>query len=172
MLDISCIFLGYLLNIIPEWISNRIVEAKSPNNLTIKDFIKIFFISFFLLLTNFLRIVSPIIDKKANIDKYANYFIYIQFLLIYLIPHSSEVYYIHQKFSFIVFTLIEIIKTIFFLFDKTLDNILAIFFVIINTIIYAFYFIYIKGLIKYKYISPYKCNVIIGIINFPLIIII
>ena len=172
LLDISCFFLGYLLNIIPEWISNRILEAKSPNNLSIKDITKIFFISFFLLISRFLKIIPPIKDKKTNKDIYGYCFMFIQFLLIFLIPHSLEVYYRHQKFSFFTFTLIEILKTILFLFDKTLDNNLAIFFAIINSIIFAFYLIYIKGLIKYKYISPYTCNFIIGIITFPLIIII
>ena len=42
----------------------------------------------------------------------------------------------------------------------------------IFSIINAIYYLYIKGLMIYKFISPYKCNYMIGIINVPLIIII
>ena len=171
LLDPTCIFLGFLLNIIPEWISNMRSRSTNPINLSIIDMIKLFFISLFLLIIHFLRIF-PTIIKKNNKYEYEDYFNIFDFLIIYLVPHSSEVYYRHQKFSFLIFTLIEIIKIIVFLIDKTFDNYLAISIEIIISIYYAFYFIYIKGLMKYKFISPYKCNFLIGIIDFPLIIII
>ena len=164
-----------------EYIYNK------PDNkyLPIKEVIKIFFISIFLFLTEILRIIQ-IITKGNNKDKdkdedeekeeYEDRFIFIEFLLILLIPHSSEVYYKHQKLSFLIFTLIEIIKIIAFIVYKILNenfnDYLAIFIEIIISIIYAFYYIYIKRLMKYKFISPYKSNFIIGLINFPLIIII
>ena len=74
--------------------------------------------------------------------------------------------------SFLIFILIEIIKIIVFILNKTFIDYLAIFFEIISIIFHGLYLIYIKGLIKYKFISPYKCNFIIGLIDFPLIIII
>ena len=43
---------------------------------------------------------------------------------------------------------------------------------IIYCILNAICYIYIKKLMKYKFISPAKCNFIIGIIDFPLIILI
>jgi len=49
-------------------------------------------------------------------------------------------------------------------------TIISIFLNIIYSIFYAIYYLYIKGLMKYKYISPYKCNYMIGIINVPIII--
>ena len=157
-----------------------------------KEIIKIFGIILFLLITEIFRIIPKIINKinennennenndiNEDIfidDKLEDHFIFIEFLLIFIIPHSSEVYYRHQKFSFLIFTLIEIIKIIFFLFyqkiSATLANILAIFFEIIISINYAFFYIYIKRLMKYKFISPYTINFRIGIINFPIIIII
>ena len=69
----------------------------------------------------------------------------------------------------------EIIKNIYFLTKKSYDKIFDIIQIILNiiySILYAVYYIYIKGLIKYKFISPAKCNFMIGIINAPLIIII
>jgi len=192
LLDSTCYFFGYLLNFFPEWIRNRnsiskekpiangLKEEKTqsfeyiynkPDHkyLPKKELIKIFFISIFLLLTEFLRIIQII---KYKIIEYEDSFIFIEFLLILLIPHSSEVYYKHQKFSFLIFTLIEIIKIIVLILGKQSINYLAIFMEIIISIIYAFYYIYIKRLMQSIFISPYKCNFIIGIINFPLIIII
>jgi len=148
-----------------EYIYNKPDNKYLPK----KELIKIFFISIFLLLTEFLRIIQII---KYKIIEYEDNFIFIEFLLILLIPHSSEVYYKHQKFSFLIFTLIEIIKIIVLILGKQSINYLAIFMEIIISIIYAFYYIYIKRLMQSIFISPYKYNFIIGIINFPLIIII
>ena len=158
------------LNIIPEWISNK----KSNNNeyLSIKDIIIFFVLSFFILITEFLEIIPLIIIKDKKEKGYGDQFIFVEFLILFLIPHFSEIYYRHQNFSFFIFTLIEITKIIFFIFDKQFKDILTVLFGIINSIIYAFYFINIKRLMKYKFISPYKCNFMLGIINFPLIIII
>ena len=74
LLNQSCIFLGFLLNIIPEWIINKISDSKISNNLSIKDISKIFFINFFLLIAEFLTIIPKIINKKKNNNKYENYF--------------------------------------------------------------------------------------------------
>jgi len=204
LLEASCIFLGYLLNFFPGWITNRNSKSKKktiksglkeekkqsfeyiynkPYNeyLSKKEVIKFFFISLFLLIIELLRIVQKIIINKhkngnKNEDKdepqYEDHFILIEFLLILIIPHSSEVYYKHQNVSFFIFTLIEIIKIIYFLFDKINKYYLVIFIEIIISILYAFYYIYIKGLMEYKFISPYKYNFLVGIFNFPLIIII
>jgi len=172
LLEPSCLFFGFFLNIIPEWIS--IERLNYYEYISIKNVIIIFFLSISLL---FIRIIPQIInidkDKKHVENAIEDNFILIEFLLIFLIPHSSEVYYKHQKLSFLIFTLIEVIKLIFFLIvKKEYNDILIIFLKIIFSIIYSFYFICIKRLTKYKFVSPYKFNFIVGIIDFPLIIII
>ena len=166
----SCIFLGFLLNFIPSLISN----IKSNNNeyLSIKEIIKIFFLCIIFLIILFFRIIQQIINQNNDEKDYENRFIFIELLLIFLNPCSSEVNYKHQKFSFLIFTLIEIIKIIVFILYKSSNNYSAIFNEIIISIFYAFYYIYIKRLMKYKYISPYTCNFVVGIINFPIVIII
>ena len=117
-------------------------------------------------------IIKEIIEENENESIYGNRFIFIEYLLIFQIPHSSDVYYKHQNFSFLIFILIEIIKLIVFsILYKIFNNYLGLFIEIISSIFYVFYYIYIKRLMKYKFISPYKCNFVIGIINFPLIII-
>jgi len=81
-------------------------------------------------------------------------------------------YYKHQNISFVILCFIEIIKSVIFLSQREKNNYLLIFFNIINSILYGFYFSYIRGLMKYKFISPYKIYYMIGIINIPIISII
>ena len=203
LLDSSCLFLGYLLNYIPEWYSKKeskrksvLLELKGENNknsnsfkyiynksyskyLSIKEGLKLIFIIIFLLLIEILKLIQKIFYTKKTgkknfneYDKYEGYFYFIQFLIYFSIRTNSEVYYRHQNFSFGIFFLIEFIKIIFF-FINNLSNYFGIIAIqIIISILRALFFIYIKGLMKNKFISPYKCNFMVGIINFPLIIII
>jgi len=178
LLDISCYFFGFLLNIIPECIFNK---NPDKGNLSKKDIIKITIICFFLL--NY-KLAKKFINKK-NIDdnneqenlrdEYENYFLFIEFFIIYIIPHPSEVYYKHQKLSFFIFSLAEIIKAILFLIEEqfqALINIVTILPEIVYSITFAIYLIYIKELMKFRFVSPYKINFIVGMFNFPLTIII
>ena len=203
LLESSCLFLGYLLNYIPEWYSKKeskrksvLLELKGENNknsnsfkyiynksyskyLSIKEGLKLIFIIIFLLLIEILKLIQKIFYTKKTgkknfneYDKYEGYFYFIQFLIYFSIRTNSEVYYRHQNFSFGIFFLIEFIKIIFF-FINNLSNYFGIIAIqIIISILRALFFIYIKGLMKIKFISPYKCNFMVGIINFPLIIII
>ena len=66
----------------------------------------------------------------------------------------------------------EGIKTLFFILQSNSKNYMAIIFSIIISIIYGIYYSYIRGLMKYKFISPYKICYMIGIINVPTILII
>ena len=81
----------------------------------------------------------------------------------------------HQNISSIFFIITEIIKNIFIIINnKSYENpnfaILTLL-KIIYSYLSPIYYLYIQDLMKYKYISPYKCNFMIGIINFPLLII-
>jgi len=127
-----------------------------------------------------------LILKKLNIEniQYEDDFLLFKFLVVFLLPkYFSEVYYKHQNISIIIFILIEIPKTIFFIIkdqnnpdiNKQIDNSTFIIITILRIIyssLSAFYYLYIKDLMKYKYISPYKCNFMIELINFPLFLII
>ena len=90
--------------------------------------------------------------------------------------YFSEVYYKHKNISIIIFILIEAIKIIFFIIrekEYKKENFIIITILrVIYSSLSAFYYLYIKDLMKYKFISPYKCNFMIGVINFPLLIII
>ena len=194
LLNSFCFFLGYLLNIIPEKISNKKSKLKkstigngldSINSikyiynkpdiyLSTKDIIK--FIALCLMLF-FLEFIEVILDKlnKDNVEQYEDEYLLFKFLIVFLLPKCfKEVYYKHQNISIIFLIVVEIIKTLFYIEkDYTKKNFAIIIFLkIIYSSLSAIYYLYIKDLMKYKYISPYKCNFMIGIINFPLLIII
>ena len=185
-----CYFLGYLINIFPALINQRnsetnenllINEYEVENPQTIKFVILFFIICLSVLLTKFIANFSSIIRNKYKEDEenkeiYEEDFVFIEFIVIFLMSKfSKEVFYNHQNISFLILILIEIIKTIFLLTDKyslQLEDIILIFLNIIYSILYAIYYIYMKKLMKYRYISPYKINFMIGLINLPIIIII
>jgi len=197
------LFVGYLLNFIPGWFSNKkskwkenpiINEKEKDNNnsikyiynnpyekyLSIKDISKVLFVCIIILLKELIRIASKSFIKDYEEEEYEDNFIFISFLIIYLFSkNSNQAYYKHQNFSFLIFSLVEIIKITFILIrkiDNSSNNILSIILKIISEIIdcilCAVYYLNVKGIMEYKYISPYKFNYIIGIINTPLIIII
>jgi len=198
-----CYFLGYLLNIFPALNSQRnsktkanilINESKGEmpqsikyiynktfvKNLSTKDIIIFFIICFILLLTDCIENISSIIINKhkdeENKNKYEEDFIFIEFVVIFLLSKfSKEVFYNHQKISFLILIFVEIIKTIFLLRGKysfQFEDFFLILLNIIYSILFAIFYIYMKELMKYKYISPYKSNFMIGLINLPIIIII
>ena len=218
LLNLFFFFFGYLLNIIPAWITHiKSKEQKKPTTnkfakenalfieyiynkqyekyLSKKDILKIFFVCLILLLATLIQIIQFKIDnieedkdeekdyteriKQFDDDKKTYYddgFIIIEIIIIFLIlKFDKEIYYKHQYISFLFLILMELTKNIYFLIKESYYDIIAFIQIALN-IIYSFllsiYYLYIKGLMKYKYISPAKCNFMIGIINFPLIILI
>ena len=187
LLDSFCFYLGYLLNFIPTWIDsniNMINEIKElypksnkpyDKNLSKKDIIKFLGMCLMFLSLEFVEVIL----KKLNEEnlQYEDDFLLFKFLVVFLLPrYFSEVYYKHQNISIIIFISVEIIKIIFFIIKDKEYEIKNFTTITILRVIYsslsAFYYLYIKDLMKYKYISPYKCNFMLGIINFPLLIII
>ena len=179
LLQSFCRYLGYLLNFIPAWIVHMKIniEEKPIINKSIKDFLIFFFICIIVLLAHLISNIKKIIDDNDNMDdkKYSDDCIFLKFLIIFLVSKLyNEVHYKHQKISFFILILIEVIKTIYF-FNKKLYHISYIIIIILNiiySIITVINYFYLKGLMEYKFISPAKCIFMIGIINVPLIILI
>ena len=201
-LDPLCYYAGFLLNIIPALIAYKFskTENKKPktsklleenassieyiyNNpydqyLSTKEFTKFIIVCIFFLLADLIEIIqSLIVDEDEFDDDEENDYLFVQFLIIFLVPKiiSKTKYYKHQNISFLILFIIDTIKTIinFIFFQKMfLYKLLIIVLNIIDAILNSICFLYIKGLMKNKFISPYKCNFMVGIINFPLIIII
>jgi hypothetical protein len=131
------------------------------------------------LLIELIEITSNIIDDNKDEQKtsYTDDNLLYLILIMFIIPRffTNIVFYKHQKISFLAFILIEVIKTVFFLIRKIIYEIfdyLTIIFNIIYSLFLAFLYLYIERLMKYKYISPYKCSFMIGVGIVPLIIII
>jgi len=163
--------------------SNRYIYNKPKEEYlsSIKDFLKIFFICLVILLIEISEIFQNIInngndnDNYNKIKSYNDDFIIFEYLIIFLVSkYGEEIYYKHHYVSFFILTLVEANKDILFLIEKSYKNfnIKAIILSIINSFLYAIFFLYIKRLMKYNFISPPKCNFLIGIIDTPLIIII
>ena len=76
-------------------------------------------------------------------------------------------FYKHQYCSLMAFTVISIIKQILLYSDKEIKEFFAYYFF---DIAYSFFrslmTVYIKGLMQYKYFSPYKISFVFGILNF------
>ena len=118
------------------------------------------------------------LEQNYNFVKIISYSF--QFKLIFLFLTSKLMYniryYRHQNFSIIIIVLAGFAKFIFNCiqnYNKIFINIFIIFFIhLIHSFLESFLIVYLKGLMEYKYISPYKACYIIGLINFSIITII
>jgi len=113
-------------------------------------------------------------DYKKLFDYYEDDYLFFEFIIIFILIKffRKTKYYKHQNISFVILCFMEIIKSVIFISQRNENNYLFICFNIINSILYGFYYSYIRGLMKYKFISPYKICYMIGIINIPIISII
>ena len=193
-----CFFFGYLLNIIPAWISHKLSKGKEnlitnklekenihsieyiynrpyEKYLPKKEILNFLLICLILLLADIIENYSILFeyDYFDVYQKYNDDYILFEYLIIFVaLKLGKEVYYKHQYISFFILILFEVIKNIYFYIKKLYKkiNIISIVLSIIYSILYAIYYLYIKGLMKYNYIPPYKCNFMIGVINVPIII--
>ena len=153
--------------------------------LSTKDIIKFFGICIILLITDIIEIIINIknsikndyVEDEIKEFQYEEDYLFYEFLVIYFLPlfFTDITYYKHQKITFIILCLLEFTKSSFFTFffyEFSAADIWVFLLNILSAILYSTFFVYIKGLMKYKFISPYKCCYMIGVINVPLIIII
>ena len=122
-------------------------------------------------------IVNETKKNAAPAFVYEDDYLFCEFLVIFILPLllTDISYYNHQKIAFIILTLFEFSKSFYFNFiydEFLLSDIWKILLNLISAILYSTFFVYINGLMEYKFISPYKCCYMIGMINVPLIIII
>ena len=100
-----------------------------------------------------------------------------QFELLFLFLLSKIMYniqfYRHQYLSIIILILIGLAKFITKYYNKGIDKFFIYIFVhIVYSFIKAFITVYIKGLMEYKYITPYKACYKYGLINLIIITIV
>ena len=86
---------------------------------------------------------------------------------------NKMIYYKHQYFSIIIMIITELIS---FVFNFINEGILMLFIILFINLFLSFLrallYIYLKRLMEYKYISPYKITFIFGILNFSIVIIV
>ena len=140
-----------------------------------RDYIHIGFISLLLLLIDFIKIY---LEKKENCEDAQYYFTELPFLLIISIYIYKINFYKHQYLSIIILTffgIIQYIIKIVYYYQSTSnfkDIIIDLFLQIVMGLGEAIFFSYVKGLMQFKFLSPYKVCYIFGIINGIIILII
>ena len=170
-------YLGWSYFGIGELIRKKINKESSEfdNLIKTKDMIYIGLISFAVLVAEFLAIVIRQINGKDYIylDEYYNI---IEFTILIL---SSKFifktrYFKHQYISIVIIFIFEIIRyTVKFEQYFKFDNFfLSYFLQMIRAFVDSIFVGYSKGLMNYKYFSPYKVTYIFGIIDLIAMIVI
>ena len=152
--------------------NNMLVYIFNPTSINFSKKEKIYLLLFILLkfvvdVSNYLYIFFA--EEEHNYLLYFNYSF--QFELFFLFILTRFIYnvhfYKHQYFSIIVLSVLELAELIIGNIDKDIGNfflllILGIFLSCLKSLI----IVYIKGLMEYKYFSPYKVCFIFGMFNF------
>ena len=202
LLDPLLFYIGYSLCLIPLLIKKTVSKIKveikknlkkqnrglityiyNPGqpNLKIKDLSFIFIISLMLIIYDFFDLLEEKITHNEEIDYYIdnNYF-FIEVLIWFLFSKFALKikYYKHQWVSFYGIMAIGLFRWIYIYFSININYnrwnnefyifLFELFGIVINSICYG----YLKGLMEFKFISPFKVCSIIGIINVPIILII
>ena len=153
--------------------------------LTTKDIIMIVIVSILIMVEDFCELFIDKINERCydNKEVINNYYYFISFLIWFLFSnyYLKINHYKHQYISIIAVTIIGIIK-LTYLSIKTYINkpfymwwlieLLKLFIELLSILTSSIGYGYIKGLMEYKFFSPYKCCFIVGIINLPIILII
>lgn len=196
LLEIFLFYIGISLCIIPYYIIKKnskgeiqntqpklLIEKEKEKKVTflygdiydkklaLKDKILIIVLCLIFLTLDFSYLYEDYLNNKD--DSIENYF-FIENLAWFILPNLifEFHYYKHQKLSIVFIIILGLINTIIAIIINLKFNykklFIDIFIYILETTSYA----YIKGLIKYKYFSPFKIIYIVGFINLSLIIII
>lgn len=141
-------------------------------NLSNKD---TFFFIIFCLLLLFIDILKSLMINIWKSNEINNFGFYHLFLLFFLVFQSYFFYHIkfyrHQYFSIIIILLSEIALLLFECYKYNLNDLFYFLFQLFISFLDSLFIIYIKGLMLYKYFSPYKLMYTFGIINSVLLLI-
>jgi len=153
----------------------KLIFNDFSNKLTYKDIIFISLVSLLILIYEYINILIQINEDYMILLREQYYFV----ILLLLIIFSYLIYrirlYKHQFFFISFIILFSIIRyTNNFIFFKKVDNIsiFYIFFELISTFFESIIIVYIKGLMEYKFFSPFKICYAFGLIKSIIIIII
>ena len=147
--------------------------------LTTKDLIMTIIVSLLILFEDFCGYYTDGLYiyyyKNKNFIKNKYFFIEVIIWFLFSKYFLKTTHYKHQSFSIIGIMIIGTIRFIYIFchnFEIWYIELINLFIELITIITDSISYGYIKGLMEYKFFSPYKCCYIIGMINFPIILII
>lgn len=187
----SHFFVGYFaqfLMIIPHLILKKDMSSKKvdqqieKSNISIeyifntetiefstKEIIFFFGAGIIKLLSDIIQIIFLIlIIKKEKYNETISLYYYFELIFLFLfskIMYSIQLYK-HQYFSLMILTVSALAKFIYLHYEMDIDDFFwYLIFHILGSILKSVFNVYIKGLMEYKYYSPYKVCYIYGLIN-------
>ena len=148
--------------------------------ITTKDLIRIVFVTILILVGEFCDLLIEVINsnfyKGEDLIKKNYFFIEVLIWFLFSKYFLNITYYKQQIFSIFGIMIIGIIRLIYLFFiDSKINWLVELFKLFIELILIicdSVFYGYIKGLMEYKFYSPYKCCYMFGMINFPIILII
>jgi len=141
------------------------------NKLTYKDIIYIIFASLLILISDYIDILIKMSDDYILFLNEQYYFVILLLLIIFSYLIYRIRFYKHQIISISFIILLSIIRYTIKLNIVASFNILNIFLELISTFFESIIIVYIKGLMEYKFFSPFKICYVFGAINSIIIII-
>lgn len=152
----------------------KLIFNDSSDKMTNKDLINIIIFSIILL---FIDISKAYLEIDIKLVLIMPYYVFLLFFIFILSIYFYGIkFYKHQKCSIIFILIFEIIiSIIMFLFLEQiviLQDILHLLLEIFVSFLESLFIIYSKGLMEFKFFSPYKATYIFGLINSLLLLII
>ena len=157
----------------PRTTSINYIFNKNQITFSFRDKIYLIFFLFLKLFTDVYYITYLIfVCKISSFNKELTYVFYFQLIFLFLLSKLfyKKQYYKHQYISIAILTIFEFIS---FFFQFVSGSVGSFFFNLHCHIVYSFLkssvTVYIKGLMEYKYYSPYKTCFIFGFVNLIII---
>jgi len=140
--------------------------------LTYKDMIYISCASLFLIIIDYLNLLIQMNKDYTILLSEQYYFVLLLLLIIFSYLIYKIKFYKHQIYSISFIILLGMIRYVIkFITSKNFDT-LYIFLELVTTLLESIVIVYTKGLMEYKYFSPYKICYVFGLVNSIIIIII
>ena len=152
----------------------RLIFNDLSDRLTHKDIIKILLFSILLLSIDISKaIMNKIYEKSEEFITFEYYYCFqLFFLFIFSIIFYHKKFYKHQYFSIIALLISHLALLSIQYKSFKVETLYYSLFQIVVSIFDSIFIIYIKELMEYKFLSPYRTLYIFGIINFILLLII
>ena len=140
--------------------------------LTYKDMMYISCANLFLLIIDYLNLLIQMNKDNAILLSEQYYFVLLLLLIIFSYLIYQIKFYKHQIYSISFIILLGMIRYLIKLITSKNVDILYLFIQLVTTFVESIVIVYIKGLMEYKYFSPYKICYVFGLVNNIIIIII